>query len=141
MGSSDWWHTIITTFFITEFVALCGIKNVIYHIIRTNLLYSLGNIFYIRVMPDRIPLGVVPRTFQHNPSNTAAHLFGISSQNFSFTLVVWCSDRPLLVFDYSSLAGNCSCDNEQRPWCIPTRYSCMTHSDQQLEKTASVFRV
>ena len=129
-------------FFITEFFAPCEIKNVIDHIIRTNLLHSSGNIiFYICVMSDRTSLGVLPRTFQHNYFNTAVHLLDISSPNFSFILVVWRSVRPSLVFDYYSLAGNCSCSNELRHQCTPARYSCKMQSDQQMEKPASVFRV
>jgi hypothetical protein len=128
--------------FITEFVAPCGIKNVIDQIIRTNLLHTSGNIiFYICVMWNRIPFGDLPRTFQHNYFSTAAHLLDISSPNFSFTWVVWGSGRPSLVFDYYSLAGNCSCSNELRYRCMPARYSCEIQSNQQMEETSTVFRV
>lgn len=143
LSTKIWWHTIITTFFITELFAPCGLKNVTDHIIRTNLLHSSGNIIiYVCVMSDRTSLGLLPRTFQHNYFNTAAHLLGISSPNFSFTLVVWRSVRSSLVFDYYSLAGNCSCSNELWHRCTtPARYSCEMQSDQQMEKPASVFRV
>jgi hypothetical protein len=140
MGSSDWLHRVITTFYYRILCALCDKECNRPHY-KNQFICSSGDIFCVCVMSFRTQLGGVPRTFQHNPFNTAAHLLGISSSNFPFTVAVWRSYQPLVVFDYSSLSGNCICGNEQRPLCMPTRYSCVTHSDQQLEKRASVFRV